>query len=188
MLTLVRADHAAVAALLFIPLTSASAHRLLVGQSVAGHRMVAFELGDPSSPRKDGYSAGTRQNAHGVDLNGKFPSAWRPLGGIYDSGPRALSKPENRFAYRLIVRVRPRTSIWFDQHERLVDESGGDLRVERRFSRLVGMPLRRLPREPGSAVGWENHRLPGATAFVVELPSGSLSTPAASRFARSVRS
>src|SRR5439155_11884796 len=110
MLTLVRADHAAVAALLFIPLTSASAHRLLVGQSVAGHRMVAFELGDPSSPRKDGYSAGTRQNAHGVDLNGKFPSAWRPLGGIYDSGPRALSKPENRFAYRLIVRVRPRTS------------------------------------------------------------------------------
>jgi protein MpaA len=134
----------------------------------------------------DGYAAGTRQNAHTVDLNRNFPWAWRPLTGIYNSGPRPLSEPESRLAYRLILRVRPRISIWFHQHERVVDESGGDTAVERRFSELVGLPLRRLPREPGSAVGWENHRLPGTTAFVVELPAGAVSSAAAVRYARAV--
>jgi len=38
--------------------------------------------------------------------------------------------------------------------------------------------------EPGSAVGWENHRFPGTTAFVVELPAGSLSQAAATHYAR----
>jgi murein peptide amidase A len=56
----------------------------------------------------------------------------------------------------------------------------------RSFSTLVGPPLRRLPHEPGSAVGWENHRLPGTTAFVVELPAGSLSIAAAFRYARAI--
>src|SRR5205823_5498289 len=37
-----------------------------------------------------------------------------------------------------------------------------------------------------SAVGWENHRLPGTTAFVVELPAGAVSSAAAVRYARAV--
>ena len=120
----------------------------------------------------DGVAADTRQDARGVDLNRNFPYRWRPLGGVFNSGPRALSERESRIAYNLIRRFRPTTSIWFHQHLNVVDESGGDARVERRFARLVGMRTARLARDPGSVTGWENHTFPGTTAFVVELPAG----------------
>jgi protein MpaA len=123
----------------------------------------------------DGVAANTRQNAHGVDLNRNFPWHWRalqPRGGLEYSGPRSLSEPESRLAHSLILRVRPRITIWFHQPLSVVDESGGSLRIERSFARLVDLPLRRLTRYPGSAASWQDHRLPGTTAFVVELPPG----------------
>jgi protein MpaA len=137
----------------------------------------------------DGVAADTRQNAHGVDLNRNFPWRWRPLGGRGDlqySGPRPLSEPEARAARRLILRRRPSITIWFHQPLGLVDESGGNLAIERRFARLSGLPLRRLPRYPGSVASWQNHRLPSTTAFVVELPPGRLSGHSASRYADAV--
>ena len=137
----------------------------------------------------DGFASGTRQNGHGVDLNRNFPWRWRRLGGpgsLRYSGPRPLSEPESRLAYRLIRRLRPRISIWFHQHLRLVDESGGSQSVERRYARLVGLPLVRLSRYPGSVATWENHRIPRTTAFVVELPAGRLTQTAAERYARAV--
>jgi len=134
----------------------------------------------------DGVAAHTRGNARGVDLNRNFPLGWQRLSGLFYSGPRPLSEPESRIAARLIRRVRPQISIWFHQHMDVVDESGGSLAIERRFAALVGLPLARLTREPGSVVGWENHTLPGATAFVVELPAGSLPATAVSRYANAV--
>jgi len=44
----------------------------------------------------------------------------------------------------------------------------------------------RLTREPGSVVGWANHRFPGTTSFVVELPAAMPSQAAAARYARAV--
>jgi murein peptide amidase A len=139
----------------------------------------------------DGVAAHTRQNAHGVDLNRNFPWNWRRLGQRgyrYYSGPRALSEPESRLAFRLIVGLRPAVSIWFHQPYGVVDESGGDVGLERRFANAVELPLVRLPRYPGSVVSWEDHHSPGTTAFVVELHAGSPSTTAARRFARAVLS
>ena len=134
----------------------------------------------------DGVAAHTRGNARGVDLNRNFPWRWQRLSGLFYSGPRPLSEPESRIAARLIRRARPQISIWFHQHMDVVDESGGNPAVERRFAALVGLPLARLTREPGSVVGWENHTLPAATAFAVELPAGSLSVTAVSRYASAV--
>ena len=138
-----------------------------------------------SNLNPDGAARGTRGNAHGVDLNRNFPWHWRPLHGIYDSGPRPLSEPESRIAENLILRLHPAISIWLHQHLDLVDESGGSVAIERHFASLVGLPLARLTREPGSITTWENHTLAG-TAFVVELPAGKLPPATAARFAHAV--
>jgi len=134
----------------------------------------------------DGRAAGTRVNARGVDLNRNFPVGWQRLGGVFDSGARPLSEPESRIACRLILRLRPTVSIWFHQHLTLVDGSGGDAALERRFARLVRLPFVELPRYPGSVTTWENATLPGTSAFVVELPPGSLTPARAGRFAGAV--
>jgi protein MpaA len=44
--------------------------------------------------------------------------------------------------------VRPQITIYFHQPETLVDLSGGDPRVERRFAQLVGLPARELAAPP----------------------------------------
>jgi protein MpaA len=138
----------------------------------------------------DGVTAGTRTNAHGVDLNRNFPYAWRPIGepgSLHYSGPARLSEPESRAGATFIRRLRPTVSIWFHQALGLVDRSGGRVAVERTFARLAGLPLARLPRYPGSVTGWENHRFLGSTAFVVELPAGRLTGAGVARYADAVR-
>ena len=122
----------------------------------------------------DGVRAGTRGNAHGVDLNRNFAWRWSPQtapGTTYYAGPRALSEPETRFARLLITRLRPDITIWFHQSETAVDISSGSTAIEARFARRVALPLRRLVRYAGSATTWQAHRFPKATAFVVELPA-----------------
>jgi protein MpaA len=134
---------------------------------------VAFWLVPVLNP--DGRAAGRRQNGDQVDLNRNFPYRWHRIGrpgDLHYSGRGPLSEPESQAVANLILQVRPTLSIWFHQALAVVDLSGGSVAVERRFARLVDLPAARLPRYPGSATGWENHRFPGTTAFVVELPGG----------------
>ena len=132
--------------------------------------------------------AGVRTPAEST-CNRNFPWHWRPLGRPGDltwAGPRRLSEPETRIARSLVRRIRPQLTIWFHQPARIVDRSGGDIRIERRFANLTGLPLRRLRPYPGTATSWQNHAYPGTTAFVVELPAGRLGAPRLERYRRAV--
>jgi murein peptide amidase A len=151
------------------------------GDETAGMRVVRRLAAAAAPPRArlllvptinpDGVAAGTRGNARGVDLNRNFPYRWRPLGGGEYSGPRPLSEPESRAAKRLILSFRPDLTIWFHQPFGIVDRPVGTPFAARRYAELSGLPLVRLHRYPGSATRWQGHRLPGTTAFVVELPA-----------------
>jgi protein MpaA len=120
----------------------------------------------------DGLAAGTRGNAHGVDLNRNFPYRRRPLGGGEYSGPGPLSEPETRAAHHLILREKPDLTIWFHQPFGLIDKPEGDPFAALRFASLIGLPLVHLPGPyPGSASRWQNHHFKDSTAFVAELPA-----------------
>lgn len=138
---------------------------------IEGGAPPAVELWVVPSLNPDGVAADTRGNAHGVDLNRNFTFDWTHLSGGEYSGTGPLSEPESRAARRFLTEVEPDLTIWFHQPFGIVDRSGGNPFVERRFADLVGLPLVRLPgRYPGSATRWQNHIDPGATAFVTELP------------------
>jgi protein MpaA len=127
----------------------------------------------------DGTAAHTRQNARGVDLNRNFPFRWRPIASpSYYAGPRPLSEPETRAAVALISAIHPVVTIWYHQHEDLVDMAGGDRGIARRYARSVGLRATCLPFLPGTATAWSNHTFPGTTSFVVELPAGRVTRTA----------
>jgi protein MpaA len=137
----------------------------------------------------DGRALGVRQNGRGIDLNRNFSSGWRPNGSPWDpeySGPRPFSEPETRIARALILRVRPTVTVWFHQPQAVVRAWGQSIPAARRFARLAGAPYRSIPWPHGTAPNWQNHRFPGPTSFVVELPAGALSTPAVRRYAAAI--
>jgi protein MpaA len=137
----------------------------------------------------DGYAAGTRQNARGVDLNRNFPSMWKPIGRRGSpqwSGPRPFSEPETRIADRLIVRLRPRLTLWSHQPQAVVRAWGPSIPAARRYALLAGVPFRALAWPNGTASNWQNHFDPGAASFVVELPYGPLTASKATPYAKAL--
>ena len=135
----------------------------------------------------DGCARGTRGNAHGVDLNRNFPWDWHRLDGVYESGPRPSSEPETRAAEALILREKPDVSIWFHQHLDWVDlQPGSNRALMLRYAAIAGLRAVRTPLLAGTVARWTNHRLPGRSAFVVELPAGALPVSAVDANVRAV--
>lgn len=153
----------------------------------SGIEPVAYGCPDPYADiylvrplNPDGAAAGSRLNGRGVDLNRNFPSGWRPIGARWEpefSGPRPFSEPETRLAARIVRRLRPQVTIWLHQHHGsrpFVRAWGQSVPAARRFARLAGLPFRLMPLLAGTAPNWQNHRFPGTSSFVVELPQGRL--------------
>jgi protein MpaA len=113
----------------------------------------------------DGLAAGTRRNAHGVDLNRNFPYHWADLDGSYESGPHASSEPETRAMMRFLKKIRPDRIVSFHQPLHGVDTDT----KSQKFSRKVADKLN-LPRKSftcggvchGTMTGWFNSRFTGS--------------------------
>jgi N-acetylmuramoyl-L-alanine amidase len=154
-----------------------------------GARGVALWVVKSVNP--DGLAAGSRRNAHGVDLNRNFGYRWRPgppSSGYYP-GPRPFSEPESRAVRKLVRRIDPQVSVWFHQPwDQVLAPCHGPAPLQRLFSRTSGIPLKRCRATHlhGTAISWQNHTFPGSDAFVVELPGGAIRTAAATRAAREV--
>jgi protein MpaA len=158
--------------------------RRLVGTAPRVARIVLVHRLNP-----DGYRLHVRQNGRGVDLNRNFGSQWIPIGSRWDpeySGPGPWSEPETRTARRLIARLRPDITIWYHQPQALVRAWGPSRPAARRYAKYARVPYRSIAWPNGTAPNWQNHRFPGTSSFVVELPAGVLSADAAARHARAV--
>jgi hypothetical protein len=152
-------------------------------------RPIAADLWVVQNVNPDGLALGVRQNARGVDLNRNFASEWRPIGRRWDpqySGPRPFSELETRIARDLILRIRPQVTIWFHQPQALVRAWGRSIPAARRYARLARMPFRAIRWPAGTGPNWQNHRFPGTSSFVVELPAGRMTPAAADRHARAI--
>jgi protein MpaA len=159
--------------------------RLVTAGAPRGTEIVVVHALNP-----DGCRAGTRGNAHGVDLNRNFPSNWARIGQRGDlqwSGPRPLSEPESRYAVALIAALRPDVTIWFHQPQGVVRAWGPSVGAARRFAALAHYAYRSIRWPYGTASNWQNHRFRGAPSFVVELPPGPVPAARVGAWVRAIR-
>ena len=131
------------------------------------------------SVNPDGWRAQRRTNARAVDLNRNFGSGNWVYGGKGTgsySGPSAVSEPETGAVQRFLRSVDPRLMIVWHQVGRHVDDNRSVANYEllRRYASFTGFPIRATSsctRCGGTATSYVNRRIPGGTAFTVEMPA-----------------
>ncbi len=117
----------------------------------------------------DGLAAGTRKNAHGVDLNRNYPYRWAELDGNYESGPAPKSEPETRAMIRFLKDVRPDRILSFHQPLHGVDLDTKNKRFARKVARTLRLPKKTFTCGGvchGTMTSWYNHKFSGAALTV----------------------
>ena len=135
-----------------------------------GDPLVGVDLWVVPTYNPDGVAAGTRKNAHGVDLNRNYPYKWADLDGGYESGPKPASEPETRAMMKFLRKVRPDYILSFHQPLKGVDTDTKKPRFARKVARKLHLPAKTLDCGSvchGTMTMWFNHRFKG-TALTVE--------------------
>jgi murein peptide amidase A len=135
-----------------------------------GRPVVGIDLWIVPTYNPDGLAAGTRKNAHGVDLNRNFPYRWKDLDGSYESGPKPASEPETKAMMRFLRAIRPDYVLSFHQPLRGVDTDTKRPKFARRVADRLNLPAKTLDCGSvchGTMTMWYNHRFRG-TALTVE--------------------
>ena len=92
-------------------------------------------------------------------------------------------------AMRLTRAIKPDISVWLHQPYGItVPSDGVSAKLVRRYAKLSGLPVRRLPPYRGTATGWQNALLGNHGAFVAELPAGRPSARLIRANVRAIRS
>ncbi|HET6455901.1 MAG TPA: M14 family zinc carboxypeptidase [Armatimonadota bacterium] len=139
------------------------------GLSDLSDRIVIMPLVNP-----DGYEAGTRQNANGIDINRNFPTkdfGARPRKKRFFGGKVAASEPETQAIMGVVKEYKPRLIISLHASLACVNYNGACVRMARRISRATGLPAKGdigypCPGSMGTYYGGEG-RVPMIT---LELP------------------
>lgn len=142
-----------------------------------GHRIVLMPCANP-----DGYAAGTRQNANGIDLNRNFPDKTYSEGdksGEHNGGQGAVSEPETKAIMNVVNQYKPRLIISLHAALACVNYNGPCIRVAQRISKATGLPAvgdigYPTPGSMGNYYGFDK-RLPVIT---LELPGENVDATA----------
>ena len=133
-----------------------------------------------AEPQPRRLRAGTRQNAHGVDLNRNFPSNWARIG---TRGVVPVVGPAAAVGARVALRGEARSgssgrrSRSGSTSTRIRPRLGQSIPTARRFARLADYAVPSIEWPFGTASNWQNHRFPGRRR------SSSSCLPAPSRLA-----
>ncbi len=115
----------------------------------------------------DGLAAGTRRNAHNVDLNRNFPA--RNFQSSLYRGNSPLSEPESKFISDLIRTYKPVRILSFHQAADRIDYDGPGAALAHRLASLSPLAVHRMGQRPGSLGAWAggDKQIPTLT---IELP------------------
>lgn len=134
-----------------------------------GASVIGVDLWVVPTYNPDGLAAGTRKNAHGVDLNRNYPYQWAELDGPYESGPAPKSEPETRAMIRFLKDIKPDRILSFHQPLYGVDLDTKNKRYARRVARTLKLPKKTFTCGGvchGTMTSWYNHHFSGAALTV----------------------
>jgi len=146
-----------------------AAPRQILRALVDGQPVRDLDLWVVPTYNPDGLAAGSRRNAHGVDLNRNYPYNWVDLDGSYESGPRPASEPETRAMMGFLRKVRPDHVLSFHQPLLGVDTDTKRPAFARRVADVLNLPVNRFDCGGvchGTMTGWYNHTFPGSALTV----------------------